>query len=240
MGKQKLIQGFPDSKKDEVAKGILHLQELGYVTVDLTTNNCVVSIPNFMVPDALKIVDPEHIINHSDTPKENLVPQSYNNKPILITKGEKLINGRVSEYWFCTKKKNKFHVTCFIFNQNGMSGRIHLGSIFDVESKVSQTLKWIDKRYKKNPFLKSDLAHNLPEEIAGNRQPIKAITEYLILEKYLVRLSGSKFQRTGKIHQIDTLDEIKLLHEPTKPAVMKMNNKDAYYTEEDGLYVSLY
>ena len=124
-----------------------------------------------------------------------------------------MINGRVSEYWICNKKKDKYNVTCFIINKNGISGRVPLGSLFDAGSKISQSLKWIDETYKGNPFLKSDLVHRMPEELVGNRQPIKAITEYLIHENYLVRLSGSKFQRTGKVHQVDTLDEIRLLHE---------------------------
>lgn len=240
MGKQELIDGFPDDKKADVSKAILHLQELGYFTIDLTTNNCVVSIPEFMVQDALKRLNPEKILQQLEIPKEDLISRNYSNRPIFITKGEKLINGRVSEYWFCNKKKDKHNVTCFVFNKNGISGRIPLGSLFDVESKISQALKWIDERYKKNPFLKLDLAHNMPEELSGNRQPIKAITEYLVHENYLVRLSGSKFQRTGKVHQVDTLDEIRLLHEPSKPDVMAVNGKKAYYTEEEGLYVSLY
>ena len=240
MGKQDLVNGFPDDKKTDVSKAISHLQELGYFTMDLITDNCIISIPEFMVPDALKIVNPEKIILQTEIPKEDLIPKNYSNRPIFIAKGEKLVNGRVSEYWFCSKKKDKFNVTCFVFNKDGISGRIPLGSIFDIESKISQVLKWIDERYKKNPFLKSDLAHNLPEELAGNRQPIKAMTEYLIHENYLVRLSGSKFQRTGKVHQVDTLDEIRLLHEPTKPAVMTTNGKEAYFTEEEGLYVSFY
>lgn len=240
MEKQQLIDGFPDSKREEVSKAILRLRDLGYVTVDLTAESCIVSIPTFMIDAASKIVMPNLVTRQSTKPKEELVPKTYSNKPILITTGEKEINGRVSEYWLCNKKKDKHHISCFIFNKDGLSGRINLGSLFNVDSKISKALKWIDEHYGKNPFLKLELAHNLPEDIRGNRQPIKAITEYLIHEKYLVRLTGSKFQRTGKVHQVDTLDEIKLLHEPSKPAVMNFHGKQAYYTDEEGLYVSLY
>jgi len=45
-------------------------------------------------------------------------------------------------------------------------------------------------------------------KIVRKRQPIKAFTEYLCRENNLVRLGGSNFQRTGKIHQVDALDEI--------------------------------
>ena len=71
MSKQKLVEGFPDDKTLEVSKAISHLQELGYVTIDLTSNNCVVSIPTFMVEDVLRIVNPDKIIFQSETPRKN-------------------------------------------------------------------------------------------------------------------------------------------------------------------------
>lgn len=236
--KESLVYGFPDRDKTKVLKAISKLRDWGYVIIELTSVGSIITTNKMREQDIQKILNSPS--DRYDIPKEEQIPREFRKIPFFIVKGEKPIHGNVSEYWFCSKKKNKNHVKCFIFNTSGREA-INLGNIYDPESFISRALIEIDNLYRKNPFLKSDLVHNLSQDIVGNRQPIKAITEYLIHENYLVELSNNKFQRTGKLHKVDTLDFMTKVHELPPAAVMTdPNGKKAYYTEEEGLYYSLY
>ena len=239
--KRSLVNGFPNVCRNKVLAAITKLQDLDYIHLNFITSGYVYVLNKTMKEDAKRLVSRDYAAQRVETPREDLIPNVYKKKPLFTSKGEKLIHGNVSDYSFHTRKNKKDEVMCYVFNKHGISNRINLGSLFDGQSMISIALKTIDEKFGKNPFLKHELKNTLPQEIAGNRQPVKAITEYLCYEKFLVRLSGSKFQRTGKVHQIDTLDEVKVKSKAEMPTVSMLNDgKTVYYTEEEGLYTSFY
>ena len=133
-------------------------------------------------------------------------------------------------------------ITCFVINQKEDIHPIHLGSIYDPKSKISQFLKEIDSRYPHSLFTREDLKINLPKKLIQNNQPTKAAVEYLCHSKFLIRNDyvtsrWSKFERTGKKHPITLIDEIVASsHDTTKPMTATTNGIKYAYHEEDGLY----
>lgn len=242
MEKRLLVAGIKEDEKT-INSALFHLQELGYIVVDLTSSNCIVSIPTHMVQDAFRIVYPGSLVE-PQVVIEDQIPKAYDNTPIFTADAEKEIHGELSKYWFCAKKNRPDYVTCFVFNNGVLKYRIVLGSLKDFGSLISQALIGIDNLFGKERFSKADLARKLPHKIVRNRQPIKAITEYLCRENYLVRLDGSNFQRTGKIHKVDTLDEIGYYRKEECKAVVRFNftmgGARYAYSDEDGLYPIFY
>jgi len=235
MPKRLLVAGIKDSPA-KISAAICHLRELGYIVVDLVSADVIVTIPNYMRADAFKAVYPGSQPTQ-DVPYEDQIPSEYNKKPLLTAKGEKEIHHKVSEYWFCSKVAQPDYVTCFVFHDGDLTQTIHLGSLSNFGSLVSQALRHIDNLFGTNAFKKSDIVHKLPPEIVGNRRPVKAITEYLVYAKYLLALEKKNhFQRTGKPHKVDTLDEINYYKEKAEAAVMNAGGQRYYYTEEEGLY----
>jgi hypothetical protein len=235
MDKRDLTDGIPESSTD-ISNALARLRELGYVIIDLTSSNCVVSVPEHMRKDVFKIVFPGSI-GQEEIPMEDQIPEEYDKIPLFKAKGEKTIKDANAEYWFCPKTSERDYVTCFIFMRGILTHRVNLGSLADFGSLVSQALRNIDNLFEKRPFLKSDLVHRLPHDIVGNRQPIKAITEYLCYEKYLVRMDGSKFQRTGKIHVVSVIDEIAFSKKEEKPGPLVFQSSNgAFGYDDDGLY----
>lgn len=240
MDRRDLAEGIPVTSTD-IANALSRLRELGYIVVDLTSSSCVVSVPEHMRKDAFKLVFPGTLVPHT-TPMEEQIPAGYNTTPLFTAKGEKTIKDANAEYWFCSKANQPDTIVCFIFMKGELKQRINLGSLSDFASLASQALRNIDNIFEKRVFLKKDLVHRLPHEIVGNRQPIKAITEYLCHENYLVRMEGSKFQRTGKIHNVSAIDEIAFSRKEEKPEFARFQslNGTFAYTDEDGLYPVLF
>ncbi len=241
--KKKLVDGFPNRLRNEVLKGISNLQSKGLLNEDFTTNGWIISIPKLMIPVVLNEVSSIRIQDPSLTPLEDLIPKKYN-KPFLITQGEHLVKGGVAQYVFCTSKKDENDVVCILV-RNGKKRTMKLGSVYNPDSLVSRFLKEVDFKIKKGFFSKEYLQEILPKEIVQNRQPLKALTDYLCHTGFLIRYdylhATTKFQRTGKMHPVTTLDEILTLHESEKPSTMVSNSGLKYaYTETEGLYTSFY
>jgi hypothetical protein len=235
MDRKDLVNGIPESPAD-IGKALSHLGDLGYTVVDLTSSGCVVSVPEHMRQDTFKIVFPGSL-TQEETPIEDQIPKGFNNTPLFTAKGEKTIKAANADYWFCSRTNEPDFIVCFVFMRGVLTHSINLGSLSDFGSLISQALRKIDDIFESKPFLKSDLVHRLPHEVVGNRQPIKAITEYLCYEKYLVRMVGSKFQRTGKMHKVSTIDEI-AFYRNEKHQSAKINTTSGLfaYTDENGLY----
>jgi hypothetical protein len=241
MEKRRVEAGIREESKT-ISDALTHLQGLGYVVLDLTSSNCIISIPTHMRKDAFRIIYPGFLVD-SEVAMEDQIPEHYDNTPIFAAEAEKEIHREISEYWFCAKKSRPDYVACFVFNNGLLKYRIALGSLKDFGSLVSQALREIDNLFGKERFSKADLAHKLPHRIVRNRQPIKAVTEYLCRENYLIRLDGSNFQRTGKIHKIDTLDEIEYYRKIGERKTYNRQSIDTVgirygYTDEEGLYPS--
>jgi hypothetical protein len=240
MEKRRLEAGIRDDKKT-LNDALTHLRELGYIVLDLTSVNCIISIPTHMRKDAFRIVYPGFLTD-SEVAMEDQIPKGYDSTPIFTAEAEKEIHREISEYWFCAKKSQPDYVACFVFNNGILKYRITLGSLKDFGSLISQALREIDNLFGKERFSKADLVHKLPHDIVRNRQPIKAITEYLCREKYLVRRDGSNFQRTGKMHKVDTLDEIEYYRkmEDRNHQGITTTGIKYFYTDEEGLYPTFY
>ncbi len=236
MERKQLVAGIRESPS-KISSTINHLRELGYIVLDLTSTSCIVTIPNYMRADAFNVVYPGSRASN-ESPIEDQIPAEHTKIPILKSKGEKVIHKRSSEYWFCSKVNQPDYITCFVFNEGLLSQTIHLGSTSNFGSLVSQALREIDNLFGTSKFKKADLAHKLSPTIVGNRRPIKALTEYLCHEKYLVRLDKkNQFQRTGKLHKVDVLDEISFYKQKNETAVMTtQGGRKYFYTEEEGLY----
>jgi len=244
MDKERLVRSFPDEKIMQAHDALLRLVQLGFVTLKYAGEKCIVVLPRIVEEEALRIVDPDFIFHKANTPKSELIPRDYVSEPFLVFYGEKEIHGTTSEYWLCRKKKDRDFIGCFIFNADGTRSSITLGRLPDPESLVSKFLNEIDRLFPDRAFFKKELAHNLPRALVGNRQPIKAITEYLCLEGFLERTeAASKFRRTEKRHIMDSLDAVvpKETKREKSVDVISANGKPVYYIDEDfGVYPNFY
>lgn len=239
MNRDSLVHSFPDEKFEQANDALLRLVQLGFVTLKYIGEECLVVLPKIRQEEAWTIVDPEFVLHKGNTPKRELIPKDYVPEPFHIFYGEKEIRHAVSEYWLCRKVKDKDFIACFIFNSDGTKSSITLGRLEDSSSLVSRYLDEIDMRFPDRSFLKKELVHKLPKSLTGNRQPIKAVTEYLCLEGYLEKIGKSRFKRTPKLHIVDSLDRI--TEKVTKPISWSNGNGKPvyYYTDEEGLYPNL-
>lgn len=242
--KDTLLNGYPDDHRSNIIRSLCILQDLGYIYINIIDNS--VTLSQIRVHDAFKIVNPSSKFNNSVLSKSEYIPKQYLNQPFLISKGEKEIKGKVSEYWFCKNRRDEESITCFVFNQQGITLSITLGKLSDGNSFISRGLRAIDGIFGGSDyFTKSDLTHKLPFEIVGNRQPIKAITEYLCYEKYLVKIDKSKFRRTGKRHLFTIIENKNLLKfiensDKIKDITFNFQGTKYNFTEEFGLYPTFY
>lgn len=233
------LNEFPNDKRNDVLSAISSLQVLGFVMQDFSQNGIIITLPTSKIQEALREVSSIYLPDPSQIPIEELIPKKYS-APFHISEGEHLVNGSVSKYVFVSSKKDEYNVTCLVINSSGSVRSIHLGDIHDPLSLISLFLKEIDSLYPKSLFTKEDLKRNLPKELVGNNQPTKAATEYLCYEKYLVKHEyideAIKFERTGKIHPYETLDEIRVLHEQVPVITATFDGAKYAYHEEDGFY----
>lgn len=239
LDQRSFLNELPDNKRNDVLGCISNLQALGFVMQDYSENGITITLVESRKEEALREVSSIYLPDPSQIPIEENIPKKYAS-PFHISEGEHIVNNAVSRYAFCATKKDDEDITCFIINSNGNKRGIHLGNIHDSQSLVSRFLKEIDMKFKHAKFTKEDLKRNLPKELVGNNQPTKAVTEYLCYEKYLVRYDSvdgiSKFERTGKHHSINSLDEIVALHEPEESIKITFNGGKYAYDEEIGLY----
>lgn len=237
------LKEFRDDKRNDVLSAISSLQVLGFVMQDFSEKGIIITLPTSRIQEALHEVSSIYLPDPSQIPIEELIPKKYC-EPFHISEGEHLVHGSVSKYVFCTSRKDEHDITCLIINASGNVRGIHLGNIHDPLSLISKFLKEIDSHYPNSLFTKEDMKRNLPKELVGNNQPTKAATEYLCIEKFLVKHEyideSMKFERTGKIHPFETLDEIIAVHELTPSVTATFEGGKYAYHEEDGLYAVLY
>jgi len=235
------VKTFPKNLQPAILKAVRRLQNLGYIVESMTSEGVVICLQQDKKKEALERVSSIYIHDPSQDPIEELIPKNYS---ILTTiDAEHKQNGGYGKYAICYSKKDKHEIRCYVKNTKGELKGIHLGSIYDPDSKISNWVKEIDKIYPHTPFSKEDVKNKFPVDLRGNNQPTKAVMEYLCLINFLIRIDDSKetskYQRTGKVLPITTLDEILLLNE-TQPAKMCFNGGEYACTEEDGLYAILY
>lgn len=245
MERRKLVKRLPTPLRPKALQALLKLEESGYVVQDFTQEGWIVSIPKFMVPDVIKRISSIYGQNY---PKaiEELIPKKYS-APFHVSKGEHMSRHGVATYALCSKIKDNADITCFIIKDDEYTS-IHLGSIYDQKSLVSRFLKEIDTKIGEDKeFTKEYLQTILPKNIVKNRQPLKALTEYLCHIGFLDRIEypqSTKFKRTVKVHKVTTLDEVMVQtksEKPTTPAITMITGNAKYsYSEEDGLYAVLY
>ena len=237
------LNEFPDKHRNDALAAISSLQSLGFIMQDYSDDSIIITLVETRKEDALKEVSEIYLKDASQIPIEQHLPKHVT-KPFHISKGEHLVNNAVSNYVFCSSKKDEEDAFCFIINASGVKRGMHLGNIHDSRSLASKFLSEIDLKFKNVLFTKEDLKRNLPKDLVGNNQPTKAVSEYLCYEKYLIRHNyadgTSKFERTGKPHLIDSLDETLELHEPVEPITATIDGGKYAYTEEDGYYPILY
>ena len=231
------VNTFPVEIRPQILRAVRRLQNLGYISENITSEGIVIQLIKNKRDDALNHVSSIYIHDPSQDPIEELIPKNY--KIIDIKDAEHAQNGGLGQYVLCQNKKDEHKIKCYIRNTKGEVRGIPIGSIYDPDSKISNWVKEIDRIYPHVPFTKEDIKNNFPVELRGNNQPTKAVMEYLCLTNFLIRIdnpdSTSKYQRTGKKLPITTLDEILVLHN-IQPNRMSFNGGQYAYTEEDGLY----
>lgn len=237
MKSEKLIHGFPSHLRSKVRPAISQLKQLGYLVEDVSDNGSVLSIPKFMIRDAIRNIS--QLSRDYAEPIEELIPKKYTS-PFLITEGEHNSRYGIAKYVFCAKKKNTDDITCFLV-KNSKYTSIHLGSIYDQQSLVSRYLDEIDTKIGSKEYTKEYSQTVLSKQIIGNRQPLKALTDYLTHLQFLKRIeypTATKFVRTSKTREITTLDKVMSPTE-TQQTIMTSNH-GKYACDEDGLYPILY
>lgn len=205
--RKKLIMGFPSHLRSKLTATILKLKQSGYLVEDVSDKGSVLGIPKFMIPDAQRVVSP--LSKDYSQSIEEMIPKRYT-APFLITEGEHDSRYGLAKYVFCAKKKNADDITCFLI-KNSKYSSIHIGSIYDKQSLVSRFLDEVDTKIGKKEFSKEYLQTILPKNIIRNRQPPKALTDYLSHIGFLKRIeypSSTKFVRTYKTREITTLDKV--------------------------------
>jgi hypothetical protein len=239
MERKRLIRRFPIHLRSKVPASIEQLKQSGYLVEDVGGLGSILSVPKFMNRDAVRSVSP--LSKDYSKAIEEIIPKKYTS-PFLITEGEHNSRYGIAKYVFCAKKKNTDDITCFLV-KNSKYTSIHLGSIYDSESLVSWFIDEIDAKVGKKEFTKEYLQTILPKEIVGNRQPLKALTDYLSHLRFLKRIeypNATKFVRTHKTRQITTLDKVIPVVEPQQTITISSNNGRFAYSDEDGLYPILY
>jgi len=234
------VKTFPKNLQPSILKSVRRLQNLDYISENMTSEGVVICLQKDKKKDALGMVSSIYIHDPSQDPIHELIPKNYR---ILETKNaEHKQNGGFGTYAICYNKKDKHDIKCFVRNTKGELKGIKLGSIYDPDSPISNWIKEMDKIFPNVPFTKEDVKNKFPIKLRQNNQPTKAVIEYLCLTNFLIRIDDidgpSKYQRTGKKLPITTLDEILMLHE-TKPIKMCFNGGQYAYHEEDGLYAVL-
>ena len=242
LGQRHFLDTFTSRDRSNILKAIENLEQKLIITRDYSEDGITIVLPKNKITDALRIVSSIKIDDRPYLSIEELIPKKYS-KPFLIKEGEKKIHGKVSKYVFCHTRTDPDDVTCFVINHKGSIHPIHLGSIYDPASMISAFLKEIDAKFPQVLFTRENLKTSLPKKLTQNNQPTKAAVEYLCHAKFLVRHAydtskRSKFERTGKPHPIEILDEMIALCKPnpepytgTDPHGCKYG-----YHEEDGLY----
>ncbi len=232
---------FTTRDRPHMLDAIAHLEYKLLITRDYSEDGITIVLPQNKIHDANNIVSSIKFNKQVLSSIEESIPKKYSS-PFLIKEGEKKIHGKVSKYVFCHTHKDSYDITCFVINHKGNRHAIHLGSIYDPASKISTFLKEIDSRFKNRLFTKEDLKTNLPKKIIQNNQPTKAAIEYLCHEKFLIRYDyssnkRSKFERTGKMHPITTIEEtVGSGHDITEPITTTIEGGKYAYHEEDGFY----
>ena len=232
------LNTFTSRDRLRVLGAIGSLESKLLVVRDYSVRGIVIALPTNKIKEAMGLVSLIKFDDQSCTSIDELIPKKYA-PSFLVANGEKKIHGHVSKYVFCHSRKNSHDVTCFVINHKGNVHSIHLGSVLDPASMISEFLKEIDTQFKSKQFTKENLKTSLPKKLIQNNQPTKAAVEYLCHENFLIRYNllndWSKFQRTGKPHPVTPLDEIISLHK-SKPTHMSFNGGKYAYHEDDGLY----
>lgn len=240
LDQRNFLNTFTVRDRNYMLDAISRLESDLMVTRDFSEDGITIILPDNKKTEALRFVSAIKLDDYSYSPIEELIPKKYS-APFLIKKGEKKIHGKVSTYAFCHTYKDPFDVICFVINaKQDNIYPIHLGSVFNPSSKISQFLKEIDSKFAHVLFTREDLKTQLPKKLIQNNQPTKAAVEYLCHTNFLIRLdypnTWSKFERTGKPHPITVIDEIIELHKPTVSATMTFQGGQYACTEENGFY----
>ncbi len=241
LDQREFLDTIPSRDRHHMLDAIARLESDLLVTRDCSEDEITIVLPQNKIPEAFNIVSSIKFDEQVLSPIEELIPKKYS-RPFLRSKGEKKIHGKVSTYAFCNTYTDSYDVTCFVINHKGDMHSIHLGSVHDPSSMISAFIKEIDAKFKNVLFTREDLKTSLPKKLIQNNQPTKAAVEYLCHEKFLIRHDYtsnrcSKFERTGKVHPITTIEEtIAASHDITKPITMTMEGAKYAYHEEDGLY----
>ena len=180
------VNTFPVEIRPQILRAVRRLQNLGYISEDITSQGIVIQLVKNKREDALNQVSSIYIHDPSQDPIEELIPKNY--KIINIKNAEHKQNGGLGQYVLCYNKKDEHKIECFIRNTKGEVRGIPLGSIYDPNSPISNWVKEFDRIFPHVPFTKEDVKNKFPVELRGNNQPTKAAIEYLCLTNFLIRI----------------------------------------------------
>lgn len=191
-----IINAFP-SEYHKKARGDLK---------DLITKNYVrenssnqISINPERFEDVKRLVNPDaDPFIKEIKPIEDQIPEGYEPRPYLTTKGSHRVKGVIDTYCFYRKIADQNYFVAFLISDGKIKSTINLGSIFSSDSLYRRALEKIDKIFGTRGFTKAQL-RELGADIVGNRQPIKALVDLMVKEGYLMQTDPKRWERTAKI-----------------------------------------
>ncbi len=201
-----LVNGFPDNRNEKAKAELKDLVERDYVVRGIPTNDemrknptiDLVGINPSRYEDVKRMVNPDaDPFIKEIKPIEDQIPEGFEEKPFLITKGSHRVKGVIANYYFYRKLSDKNFNIVFVFSDRKKRNAIHIGSMYDKNSLYRKTLEGIDRVFQGRGFTKAQM-RELGSEIVGNRQPPKALIDLMKNEDYIIQTDEIHFERTPK------------------------------------------
>jgi len=201
-----ILNGFPDLHIEKAKKDLRDLIERNYVQRRVPTNDEVSKNPSIdlVAINPERYRDIKRMINPDADPFvkeikpiEDQLPEGYEERPFLTTKGSHMVKGVRDSYHFYKKLSDENYVSVFLISDAKFKKPIHMGSIYENNSLYRKTITGIDKKFGVLGFTKAQM-RELGSDIVGNRQPPKALIDLLEYEGFIDKIDKKHYRRTEK------------------------------------------
>jgi hypothetical protein len=201
-----IVNGFPDTHIKNAKKELRDLVERNYVQRRVPTNDEALKNPSIDLvainperyQDIKRMVNPDADPFIKEVkPIEDQIPDGYEERPFLTTKGSHMVRGVKDSYYFYRKTSDENYVSVFLISDGKLKNRIHIGSIYENNSLHRRTILGMDKKFRVIGFTKAQM-RELGSDIVGNRQPVKALIDLLEYEGFIDKIDKTHYRRTEK------------------------------------------
>lgn len=201
-----IVDGFPPPHTEKAKKDLKDLIERNYVQRRIPSNNEILKNPsiNLVAINPERYQDIQRMLNPDADPFvkeikpiEDQLPEGYEERPFLTTKGSHMVKGVRDSYHFYKKSSDANVVTVFLISDGKFKKPIHVGSIYKNNSLYRKTILRMDKIFGVTGFTKAQM-RELGADIVGNRQPVKALIDLLEYEGFIDKIDKKHYRRTEK------------------------------------------